>query len=204
MTPDYQLKITLDEIKPPIWRRVVVPADISLAALHDVLQIAMGWTNSHLHAFEIAGHRYGRRDHADFAGDELLDERRHVLGALVGPRKRFMYEYDFGDGWEHHIIVEKELAAADKSPSIRCIDGARACPPEDCGGTYGYADLVDAITDPSHERHRELLDWVGEHFDAEAFNAAKVNTRLAKIVHKLKPAPRTRPANAARTRVARH
>lgn len=199
MTPNYQLKITLDDVKPAIWRRVVVPADLSLAALHDVVQIAMGWTNSHLHAFEIGGHRFGRPDYMD-GFDDMLDERRHVLGQLVGPRQRFAYEYDFGDGWQHQIVVEKEVAAADDSPRVRCVDGARACPPEDCGGAYGYVDFLDAVTDPSHEQHRELLDWIDGSFDAEAFDIKAVNAQLAKIGLKRKAAPRKRTPRARSAR----
>ena len=197
MTPNYQLKITLEDVKPTIWRRVVVPADRSLAALHDVVQIALGWTHSHLHAFDIGGHRFGRPDHMD-GFDDLVDERRHMLGQLVGPRQRFGYEYDFGDGWQHQIVVEKELVSTDESPSVKCLDGARACPPEDCGGAYGYIDLLDAITDPKHEQHRELRDWIGGRFDAEAFDVKAVNAKLAKIALKRTPAPR-KPAPRKRT-----
>ena len=201
MTTHYQLKITLDEIQPPIWRRVVVPADISLAALHDVVQIAMGWTNSHLHAFEIDGQRYGRPDHMD-GFDDVLDERRHLLGQLVEPRKRFAYEYDFGDSWHHQIVVEKELAPSTVQQVPVCIDGARNCPPEDCGGAFGYVEFLEVLADPNHEDHEHMVGWIGGSFDAEKFDPTVVNAKLATLGGpKRKRTPRT---SASRTRAARH
>lgn len=190
--PALQLKITLQGLKPPIWRRVVVRADVTLSALHDIVQRAMGWTDAHLHAFEIDGARYGCPSVDEFA-DDLLDERRHQLGALVSPRQRFTYEYDFGDGWRHQIIVEKALVPAPDLRLPTCIAGARACPPEDCGGVHGYVELLEALDDPEHERHDELLEWLGGPIDPEAFTLDDINAALAKLAPRPKRAPRARP-----------
>jgi hypothetical protein len=178
--PRLQLKVTLDHIKPPIWRRLVVAEDTTLAALHDIVQAAMGWRSYHLHAFMIRGQRFGPPSRDDFV--PVVDERKHRIGALISRKgERFAYEYDFGDGWKHTIVVEElgEAVAGETVPA--CLIGRRACPPEDCGGPYGYADFVEAVADPKHERHDELLDWVGGQFDPDFFELDDVNDTLAKI-----------------------
>jgi hypothetical protein len=173
----YQLKVTLNDIKPAIWRRLQVKSDITLGKLHLILQDALGWTNSHLHHFEIVGESYGMKD-ADEFDEDLLDENRHKLNKVVDEKQRFTYEYDFGDSWHHTIVIEKALPP---SPTVRypvCTAGARNCPPEDCGGTWGYAEFLDAISNKKHERHKELLEWIGGSFDPEHFDLDETNRRI--------------------------
>lgn len=174
----YQFKITLEDVNPEVWRRLLVPSDLLLVTLHEILQVTMGWENYHLHAFTIRGTRYGRPD-KDESG-RVIDERKQTIGALVDLRERFTYEYDFGDGWIHLIDVEKPSAPIDATPPT-CVDGRGACPPEDCGGPRGYAELLQALADPAHERHEELGEWVEGSFDADAFDVAAVNKSLAEL-----------------------
>lgn len=164
----YQLKATILDIKPPVWRRVVVPADISLSRLHDVLQAAFGWWDYHLHEFEIAGARYGIDDGESW--EPPKDERRTRLNIVAEQGSSFIYVYDFGDYWRHRIVVEKVFTATPGGRYPACVGGRRACPPEDCGGTWGYAEFLEAIRDPDHEEHESMLEWVGGHFDPEAFD----------------------------------
>jgi len=179
----YQLKVTLDEIRPPIWRRFLVRGDVTLYRLHLILQAVMGWTDSHLHMFTIDGLDYGEPD-PDFEdfGDEIVDDRRTKLDQVVGREgMKFSYLYDFGDGWEHTIEVEKILAPQASTRPL-CVEGARACPPEDCGGVGGYEELVEAMANPRRKRHRELVEWLGEEFQPEAFELEIVNQELAEIL----------------------
>jgi len=171
----YQLKITLKQSKPPIWRRVQVRSEITLAQLHLVIQIAMGWTDSHLHQFIVNGRVFGRPDYEEL---ELNDEKKASLWRLVGLRDSFLYEYDFGDDWQHQVLVEKVLPVEQGAVYPRCLTGKRACPPEDVGGVWGYGDFLMAIKDPMHPDHREMLDWVDENFDPAAFDPAAVNLRF--------------------------
>ncbi|HZS42076.1 MAG TPA: plasmid pRiA4b ORF-3 family protein [Polyangia bacterium] len=174
----HQLKVTLRTIRPAIWRRLQVRSEIKLGKLHLVLQDALGWTNSHLHQFVIDGVRYGMKTDDGRFEKDLLDENRVKLDAVADEKQRFSYEYDFGDGWEHEILVERVLPA---SPIVRypvCLAGKRTCPPEDCGGPYGYHDLLAALADKKHERHAELLEWLGGPFDAERFDLDETNRAL--------------------------
>jgi hypothetical protein len=176
----YQLKITLNDIRPPVWRRVQT-RDCTLAQLHDIIQIVMGWEDYHLHEFEVGEERYGLLEQweSGLHEPEVRNSRKLKLSQLVEQGvKKFRYQYDMGDSWWHAIQVEKRLPAepGDKYPC--CIGGKRACPPEDCGGPRGYADLVEAIQDPNHERHEELLEWIGGEFDPEAFALEAVNEQL--------------------------
>lgn len=175
----YQIKVTLQDSQPPIWRRIQAPGDISLPRLHGVLQIVMGWTNSHLHEFKAGGRYYGEPD-PDF-GDELkmVDERQVRLNQIVpNVKARFVYEYDFGDSWEHELVVEKILPPEKEVQYPRCLDGKRACPPDDVGGVWGYQDFLDAIRDPDHPEHEDMLEWIGGEFDPEAFDLRGVNGAL--------------------------
>lgn len=175
----YQLKITLKRSKPPIWRRVQVRSEITLARLHDVIQIAMGWTDSHLHQFLVHGEAYSQPDfEMDELNPEVSDENNVPLWRLVGLRDSFVYEYDFGDDWEHVIVVEKVLPVGEGILYPRCLAGKRACPPEDVGGIWGYQDFLIAINNPTHPEHREMLEWVGGAFDPAAFDLADVNLGL--------------------------
>ncbi|MEW4568360.1 plasmid pRiA4b ORF-3 family protein [Tautonia sp. JC769] len=178
----YQLKVTLRGSRPPIWRRIRVP-DCTLGELHEVIQVVMGWEDAHLHEFVVRGERYGPPPPDDFGmdfGSEEQDEDTVLLSRVAegGKRTRMRYVYDFGDSWEHEVTVEKALAPEPGVEYPRCVGGARACPPEDCGGVWGYADFLDAIADPGHEMHEEMREWVGGEFDPEAFDIEAVNEEL--------------------------
>ena len=178
----YQVKVTLERIKPPIWRRLLVSSTTSLWEFHDILQTAMGWTDSHLHMFESRGEFYGAPD------DELVDSmnnEEHVRldKVLIGEKDTLRYEYDFGDGWKHKIVLEKILPYAESVVVPSCTGGKRACPPEDCGGVWGYLEILDAIRDPAHPEHKDTLDLVGDSFDPEHFDVAEVNEVLASRHH---------------------
>jgi hypothetical protein len=173
----YQLKITLKGSKPPIWRRVEVADDITLARLHAIIQAAMGWTDSHLHMFSLGRISYGMPD--PNYDEDVLDEQRYKLKQLLSePKQKLSYEYDFGDSWTHEVLLEKVLPSEPGATYPRCTAGKRACPPEDCGGVWGYADFVQAIADPEHPEHEELLEWVGGEFDPEQFDLAEANAAL--------------------------
>jgi len=176
----YQIKITLRDSKPPIWRRLLVPDSISLYKLHQIIQIAMGWTDSHLHQFIIDGEYYGIPSPEDWG--PVIDERRSHLNKIAPfEGDKFIYEYDFGDSWEHVVLVEKILPP---EPDIKypvCIKGKRACPPEDVGGIWGYEEFIEAMSDPSHNEHDSYLEWWGAEFDPEAFNIEEINVALGQI-----------------------
>ena len=180
----YQIKVTLNDTQPPIWRRIWVPADTSLAKLHDILQVVMGWRDSHMHQFTIRGERYGNTS-VDETGDlGFLPEQRYPLSQVVtGSRARFEYQYDFGDSWDHTLLVEKILPAQPgmRTTPARCLAGQRACPPEDVGGVWGYQEFLEALADPKNSRHDEYLEWIGETFDPEAFDPDEVNARLRSL-----------------------
>jgi hypothetical protein len=180
----FQLKITLRESHPPIWRRIHAK-DCTLDKLHEHIQTAMGWTNSHLHDFRIEEQRYGDPEllQENFNDMGYEDSTTTMLSDVVpktGERLRFEYEYDFGDCWSHEILFEGRVRADAGGRYPVCLEGARACPPEDVGGTGGYTDFLEAIADPDHERHDELLNWVGGKFDAEAFDPAAATKRMKK------------------------
>lgn len=178
----YEIKITLMELTPAIWRRVLVPRDIMLADLHHVIQIAMGWEDSHLHEFEIGRKRYGPMLDDPFGPDEaLVNEDIVHLNGVAKPKAKFVYSYDFGDGWRHEIQIERELEAESGQRQASCIGGENACPPEDSGGPFGYPSMLDAMSDPQHEQHEEILEWMGEDFDPLRFDLAATNRRLAKL-----------------------
>ena len=176
-----QLKIELAWNKPVIWRRIIVPETMTLGKLHDAIQAAMGWCDCHLHEFEIAGERYGIPDPDFDWGVPVRSERRVRLVTALSGSKTFRYTYDFGDGWEHRIKVEKVLPPDPALATPLCLAGANACPPEDVGGSPGYLDFVDAVSDPNHPEHDEMLDWCGGSFDPTAFDAQPVNAFLRYI-----------------------
>lgn len=175
----YQLKVVLREIEPPIWRRVQVPGDITLSKLHRVLQIAMGWTNSHLHKFTIGGVDYAEPDPDGLL--EFRSDRRARLSEVARPGETFEYEYDFGDGWEHEVILEQMIQPEPGAVYPLCLAGERACPPEDCGGVSGYGEFLEAIMDPVHPEHAHMLSWAGGNFDPEALDLQDVNRRLTRL-----------------------
>jgi hypothetical protein len=175
----FQVKITLKNIKPPIWRRIIIP-DCTLADLDEYVQTAMGWDGSHLSCFDIDGEAYSPPE--PFSGavpDDTEDARRYTLGQFVRQGiKKFRHDYDFGDGWEHSIVVEKVLTK-EQAPSLpACTDGARACPPEDCGGVPGYYELLEALKNPQLPENKERLDWIGDEWDPESFDPQEVTSSL--------------------------
>lgn len=154
-----QIKVKLRGVsKPPVWRRLQVRADTSLDRLHEAILAAFGWAGYHMHVFESGADRFGLPD------SELgfADERRVTVGELVSEvGDQLLYTYDFGDDWEHEIGVE-ELVAADPDVRYPVLVAAKgACPPEDCGGPWGYSELKEILADPAHDRHQEMLDWLG-------------------------------------------
>jgi hypothetical protein len=183
--PIYQLKVVLLGSEPPVWRRLQVPGDAKLDWLHSALQVAMSWTNSHLHQFKVGDACYSDTRHyvAEFDDDpEILEERTFSL-RQIAPRENdtFRYEYDFGDSWEHEITVEKILPNTFATSSARCLDGARACPPEDCGGVPGYEALLKILKNRKHPEHKRMKEWLGRPFDAAAFELEKTNFWLGKL-----------------------
>ncbi len=177
-TTRLQLKIVLDHLKPPIWRRVVVNDDITFLQLHKVIQHAMGWEDCHLHEFELASPRIRIGTNSpdglgDFGGGpHLLSERGTRLVDVLAGKRKFRYWYDFGDDWWHTISIEKRLPPDPAVPAAQLLAGEFACPPEDCGGPHGYANLLEIVGDPRHPDYAEMSDWLGE-FDPEAFNLAE-------------------------------
>jgi hypothetical protein len=178
----YQLRIGLADITPQIWRSVLVPASVSLAQLYQILQIAMGWTDSHLHEFAIGRTRYGIPD-PDWLSSELViaEERVTLAEALGGTESKFAYRYDFGDAWEHELRIENTLPLDPGTHYPQCLAGANACPPEDVGGPFGYLNFLQTIRDPRHQQHAEMLRWCGGSFDPVAFNLAAVNAASRRI-----------------------
>ena len=182
----FQFKITLLGIKPPIWRRIQTK-DCTLDKLHEHIQTAMGWTNSHLHQFKIDGIVHGDPE-LIYEGweDETppVNSRRMKLSKIVpvdGKRFSFDYEYDFGDGWEHEILFEGFVPAEKEARYPLCLEGERACPPDDVGGTHGYQEYVKAMASPRHKRHKEFLQWNGP-FDPEKFDAEAATKEMRKGV----------------------
>src|SRR5262245_58337854 len=174
----YQFKITLLDTRPPIWRRIQVK-DGTVDKLHEHIQTAMGWTNSHLHHFCIDSQHYG--DDPMLHEMTYKDSTRTKLSDILpksGRRFSFEYEYDFGDGWRHEVLFEGCLWAERWKRYPLCVEGERACPPEDVGGTRGYEEFLEAMADPDHERHEEFRQWIGGRFDPEAFDAGKATKRM--------------------------
>jgi hypothetical protein len=178
----YQLHISLNGIEPVIWRRIQVLGRVSLYKLNRIIQESMGWKNSHLNFFKINDIEYEvKYDNLDEI-PQALDEKEFKLCQVVQAENiRFTFLYDFGDEWEHSVLVEKILP---KEPDVKypiCIDGKRACPPEDCGGPPGFAEFVEAVRNPYHEDHQVMIQWVGYKYDPDEFNTELVNKRLAII-----------------------
>ncbi|MBW2061197.1 MAG: plasmid pRiA4b ORF-3 family protein [Deltaproteobacteria bacterium] len=180
----YQFKVTLNGIRPPIWRRIQVPAEYTFWDLHVAIQDAMGWFDSHLHDFKITnlstGHyeKFGIpiEDDIDF-GEEPPTKpgwEHYIADYFSLENSKAIYEYDFGDGWEHTVLLEKIISRDEKKIYPICLDGKRACPPEDCGGVWGYENLLEIIADPNHEDYDTWIEWLGEDFDPEFFDAKLV------------------------------
>jgi hypothetical protein len=179
----YQLKITLMYSDPAIWRRVVVPANFKLDRLHQFIQRVMPWTDSHLHQFIVGRTCYGRPD-PEFAdkGSETLNEKHYTIADIApGAKKKFIYEYDFGDGWEHEIVVEKVLPPDAGFKRVICLAGENACPPDDCGGIGGYYEMLKIIADPKHPDHGHMKEWLGGERGLARFDLDETNDALKRF-----------------------
>ncbi|MEQ8667649.1 MAG: plasmid pRiA4b ORF-3 family protein [Pirellulales bacterium] len=169
----YQFKVTLIHSNPPVWRRILVPEG-SLDDLHKWVQTAMGWENAHLHRFDIQRKHYGDPEMLDdgFGETRVIDSLGVQLADLFDrprPAKRFTYEYDFGDGWMHELEFEGIVDPPRGKKPPCCLEGERACPPEDCGGVWGYAHLLDVLADPNHEEYEQYAEWFPNGIDVEVF-----------------------------------
>ena len=169
----HQIKVTLRGSRPPIWRRFLVHSDVTLYELHHILQVVMGWTDSHLHHYRVRNTYYGKPN--DELGMRRQNEKKVRLNELLRkPKDRMVYEYDFGDGWEHDLVLEgiDFVQEGWKYPIV--LKGKGACPPEDVGGIYGYYHFLEAIKNPNHPEHKDFIEW-GEDFDPNEFDIDESN-----------------------------
>ena len=181
----YQIQIALRGFSPKIWRSVLVSSDVLLSEFHYIIQIAMGWEDAHLHQFVKDKTFYvPEKMSDDFFGGAMNDvdyQNIKISDLLKRARSKMVYEYDFGDSWEHDIIVEKTLPADKNMKYPVCIAGEMNCPPEDCGGVWGYVDMLEILQQPDHEEYEDYLDWLGDEFDPEYFNIDEVNKLLKRL-----------------------
>lgn len=174
----YQFKITLNNSKPPIWRRIVVPSDYSFWDLHVAIQNCMGWYGYHLHIFEMINPALNRKVEIGIPEQEngvfyriVLPEVKEQISKYFNENNRnARYEYDFGDSWIHTIKLEKILPASPEEKYPKCIKGKMACPPEDCGGIWGYHNMLSILSDPKNEEYDETIEWLGTDFNPEKFD----------------------------------
>ena len=173
----YQLKITLENIEPAIWRKFQVKSDITLFNLHEYIQVVMGWDDYHMHEFQIKGKKYGTPDPGGetMFGPKINNDKKFKVGNLLSEGDVFEYVYDFGDNWRHTIEVEKVLGLEAGVDYPVCLAGRRSCPPEDCGGPWGYQQMLEVLTDPEHEDYDYYCECLGDEFDAEEFDVDTVN-----------------------------
>lgn len=179
----YQFKITLKGIRPPIWRRFLVPEDYTFWDLHVAIQDVMGWLDGHLHAFHIKNPMTGHEEEIGLPEEDPLFDDHGILPGweqqisqyFTPENRKAMYLYDFGDGWEHALVLEQILAAEKGFVYPRCEDGKRACPPEDCGGVWGYANMLEILSNPKHKEHKDTIEWLGKNFEPEDFDATDVH-----------------------------
>lgn len=185
-----QLLVELDDVTPTVWRRILVPTGVRMGRLHDMIQAAMGWTNSHLHAFTVGDARFGMC--FDEHPDGEIDEQTVTVLQALRDHQRFTYEYDFGDGWEHTITVEAEFRTPHALKFALCLAGENACPPEDCGGPGGFEYFLGALADPKHEEHEDYVRWnAGDTFDRTALDLIEVNAALQKVSQRNSRIPET-------------
>jgi hypothetical protein len=175
----YLLRVTLAEMRVPVWRQLVVPGGYTLDRLHRALQIAIGWKDCHLHSFEIDGRQFGVPDPDDLL--ETVDELDTRLDAVAVTGTRFTYVYDFGDWWEHLVTVEDVIEADPAERYPICLRGAGVCPPEDVGGVYGYERLLDALADPYHKDHDQMVDWYGDEIEVRDFDADRATALMRRM-----------------------
>ena len=184
----YQLRITLQGIRPSIWRLVQVPNTLLLCCLHDVLQAVMGWTDSHLHQFEKDGKYWGVPEHFEDVDMDILDERQaKITDVLKAEGDSVLYVYDLGDDWQHKVVLDQILPAPDTRVGPVCLAGERHCPPEDVGGTTGYEEFLEVIFDPGHEEYQQSVRWASamtdsaQRFQPEEFDVKAVNSALSRV-----------------------
>jgi hypothetical protein len=175
----YQLRIALDGVEPAVWRRVLVPGGFTLDRVHRAVQLAMGWSDRHLHVFDVEGVQFGVPDPDGLL--DVRDELDHRLDAVAQKGTRLRYTYDFGDWWEHDIAVEDVVPADLDTRFPVCPGGERACPPDDVGGPDGYRDFLVAFTDPAHPDHATMRDWLGRDYDAAQFDPARATALLRRM-----------------------
>lgn len=185
----YQFKITLKGSKPPIWRRVQVPGYYTFDGLHGIIQGAMGWIGYHLNQFEMKGPMgwkviIGDKDNDEFDIVDVSSETATIAEYFTAPKDKATYTYDFGDNWQHNVVLEKILPASEDVDYPKCTAGARACPPEDCGGIYGYKSFMEIMANPQHEEHKDMKEWYqgvtgsDEQFAPEKFDLESTNNQM--------------------------
>ncbi len=174
-----QLKIVLKDTKPPIWRRILVHKNTTFFDLHNIIQIVMGWENYHLYEFNFLNYRISEIDEEFGFDDDIIDSFKITIGEIISKEKQtFQYDYDFGDGWEHKITFEKFLNIEDNKQYPICTAGKLNCPPEDCGGTWGYYELLNILKDKNHPERKERIEWLGEDYNPEHFDIEEINQTL--------------------------
>lgn len=173
----HQLRVSLLDVSPPVWRRLRVPSELPLSVLHAILQAAFDWSGSHLWEWRIGERVYVPSDEPSW-GEELADESLAVLGEVAPAGSAFVYAYDFADGWEHLVEVEHVADFDGRLPPVAVLDGSGATPPEGCGGPAGYEHLLDALADPADTEHAGALELLGEGYDSRAVDLAQLNRRL--------------------------
>jgi Plasmid pRiA4b ORF-3-like protein len=176
------VRAQLRRVKPAVWRRLLVPGGVRLDKFHLVIQTAMGWTNSHLHSFTVGRRIYGPVYEEDLEDTIIdVDETTMTLGEVVRTETQILYEYDFGDSWEHDVVVEDRLSTESVLKFAVCLDGKNACPPEDSGGPGGYRTMLASLADPADDEHDSYLQWLGGPFDPTVFSLAEVNAALQRL-----------------------
>lgn len=175
----FQLKITIKDIKPPVWRRLLISSHCTFQTLHEAIQDCFYWVNDHLHefivrpkndpynGFHIQGKYPDGTDSQNSLFDDIMENQIRLCDVFSEEQKSVAYIYDFGDNWEHEIRLEENFPHDDSLRSFICVGGKRATPPEDCGGAWGYYDLIDILNNPNHPEHEEMKEWAGEDFDPE-------------------------------------
>ncbi|MBI9035529.1 MAG: plasmid pRiA4b ORF-3 family protein [Bacteroidales bacterium] len=177
----YQIQISLKGFKPKIWRRILIQSNLLLSDFHKVIQTTMGWKNSHLHQFVKNGTFYTKRYPEDNYWDEMdnVDYINMPISDLLKMEKeKITYEYDFGDSWTHEIVLEKINPDNNVTEYPLCLSGEKNCPPEDCGGVWGYSDMLDILKQPDHEEYESYIEWLGVEFDPEYFDLDEINKTL--------------------------
>jgi hypothetical protein len=175
----FRVRLQLADVEPVVWRRLLVPGMVRMAKFSGILLTAMGWTDSHLHIFRVGDKRYGMC--FDDYPEEEIDEKGVTVLQALSQERRFFYDYDFGDGWEHEVVIEELSWSSIGLKFAVCIDGQNACPPEDVGGSGGYSEFLKTISDPKHEDHASYLEWAGGSFDPAEFDLAGTNAALQRV-----------------------